>query len=97
MAKSGLMYTCEVQRPFRTPEGSAELRWVERSATQLARGDSLRCQHCHGPVRLHKQREPHGPADHVEHLSGPEVKNCQAGSGFKVKSQQHPMSASPVT
>lgn len=95
---TGLMYTCEVQKPFKDlTSGAIELRWVTRSVALLARKDAIRCQHCHGRVRIHRQREPNGPADHVEHLTGPEVQNCQGGSGFKTSRQQHQMSASPVT
>jgi hypothetical protein len=39
--------------------------------------------HCHGAVRVHKQRVTPGPKDHVEHLSRLDSTYCIGGMHYK--------------
>lgn len=89
------MYECEVKTPFMV-DGQKVRRWAKKSVTSLASGAQrdIRCMHCHGAVRVHKNRVPHGPADHVEHLSRKDSEGCQAGSYYDGKGQR--MSSVPV-
>jgi hypothetical protein len=43
----------------------------------------IRCAHCHGKVRLHKQRVDHGPQDHVEHYSRQDSEGRPGGVHFQ--------------
>ncbi len=53
----------------------------------------LRCTHCQGKARLHKQQVEHGPQDHVEHYSRQDSEGCRAGHYFQ---GTHRMSSNPV-
>jgi len=78
------MYECEVKKPFQR-EGRKVFEWVERPVSSLGSGPikgGIRCKHCHGAVRVHKQQVGHGPADHVEHLSHADSVNCLGGHYF---------------
>jgi len=79
-----LMKTCEVKKQF-SRDGTKEWKWVEASVSTLQSGRSqhIRCLHCHGVVRVHKQHVDHGPADHVEHRSRQDSENCLGGVYFK--------------
>ena len=86
---SGLMYEAEVR--------GANSVWTVRSVTGIPTSGEqpdVRCQHCHGAVRVHKQQVPHGPADHVEHVSSSDAAHCVGGDAYK---PPHRMSATPVT
>jgi hypothetical protein len=87
-----LMYECDVQRQFQTAAG-LEWRWKKEPVEFIADGNRIRCTHCHGAVRVHRQRVAHGPADHVEHLSRADSTSCRGGHYFD---GTHRMSSQPV-
>jgi len=64
------MYECEVKKLF-MEQGKEVWKWVLRPVSSLGSGEQpgIRCMHCNGAVRVHKQTAENGPADHVEHLS----------------------------
>ena len=86
---------CEVKTLFKVG-GQREYRWTVKPVSSLptsgARKD-IRCRHCHGRVRVHKQQVAGGPTDHVEHLSHDDTVRCRAGSNF---AGEHHMSDDPV-
>jgi hypothetical protein len=49
--------------------------------------------HCHGAVRIHRQKVANGPQDHVEHRSRQDSQGCRGGIYFD---GNHRLSASPV-
>lgn len=69
--------------------------WKEVPVSEVFGADSkdLRCTHCHGRVRLHRQHVEHGPQDHVEHRSRRDSEGCRAGHYFQ---GTHRMSSDPV-
>lgn len=78
------MYECEVLKLFKLPGGTKERRWVVRPVSSLpsgTRGD-VRCMHCHGEVRVHRNQVEHGPADHVEHRFRSDSEGCVGGIYF---------------
>jgi len=89
------MYQCEVKRPFKMKNGTKQLRWVVRDVAGLPSGShpDIRCMHCHGAVRVHRQQAEDGPADHVEHLSHQDSVGCQGGHFF---AGTHRLSLNPV-
>ena len=89
-----LMYRCEQKKIFHK-DGGYEDRWVEVSATTLTgvASNKIRCVHCHGAVRVHKQQVEHGPRDHVEHRLRQDSEGCRAGMHFK---GNHQISRQPV-
>jgi len=89
-----LMVKCQQKKLF-LRDGKKVWEWVEVAVSTLtsgARGD-VRCVHCHGTVRVHKQHVDHGPTDHVEHRSRQDSENCIGGIYFK---GTHQMSFIPV-
>lgn len=91
------MTRCEQKKEFRTADGGSEWRWVEATASKLAEEtprDRIRCLHCHGAVRVHRQQVEHGPQDHVEHLYRQDSEHCRGGHYFK--GGEHRMSLQPV-
>lgn len=88
-----LMYDCEVQRQFQTIDGVVT-RWKKEPVELVGEGARVRCAHCYGAVRVHRRRVPHGPADHVEHLSRTDSKSCRGGHYFE---GAHQISTQPVT
>ena len=94
---TGQMYECD-QKKECLVAGRIERRWVRTSAARVdgVSKELLRCMHCHGSARLHKQRVPHGPRDHVEHLSRTDSINCQGGHYFRFGTL-HQMSSNPNT
>jgi hypothetical protein len=90
-----LMSKCEERREFLRDGGGREKRWKEvpvSEALDAAQGD-IRCVHCHGAVRIHRQREPNGPQDHVEHRLRQDSEGCRGGIHFDGK---HRLSSVPV-
>jgi len=89
-----LMIRCE-QKKLYIKDGNRVWKWVEVPVSELLSGGSLeiRCMHCHGEVRVHKQQVEHGPSDHVEHRSRQDAENCKGGSYF---TGNHKMSLEPV-
>jgi hypothetical protein len=94
---TGQMYECEQQKEYLVA-GKIERRWakVPAALTDGVARELLRCMHCHGAVRLHKQRVPHGPADHVEHRSRADSTSCRGGHYFNAGTP-HRMSSNPNT
>jgi hypothetical protein len=86
------MYECEVKAPYQTQNG-IEYRWKRSKVELTADTDQVRCAHCSGAVRFHRQRKTDGVADHVEHLSRQDSENCKGGYYFK---GVHSRSMSPV-
>ncbi len=92
---SELMIKCE-KKVVKLVEGKSTEKWVEVFASELPSGEQpdIRCIHCHGKVRVHRQHVEHGPRDHVEHLSRQDSENCKGGHYF---GGEHKMSLQPVT
>jgi len=75
-----LMTKCEQKKEYRRPHGDAwEWKVVEVSSMLEVPRDRLRCMHCHGAVRIHRQQVPHGPQDHVEHVLRQDSIHCLGG------------------
>lgn len=90
-----LMLRCEQRREYLI-EGKHEWRWKEVPVAEAVDGppNSIRCLHCHGAVRIHRQKVAHGPQDHVEHLSRQDSTGCMAGVHFD---GSHRLSMQPLT
>jgi hypothetical protein len=90
-----MMLRCE-RRAQCLVDGEKIWKWIEVDVGALPSGEQpgIRCVHCHGRVRVHKQNVEHGPRDHVEHLSRQDSENCLGGHHFK---GEHQMSSQPVT
>jgi hypothetical protein len=89
-----LMTRCEERRQY-VIDGKREWRWKEVPVSKAigASPKDIRCMHCHGAVRIHRQQVEHGPQDHVEHRSRQDSEGCRAGVYFM---GEHRMSTSPV-
>lgn len=89
-----LMTRCEQRRQF-VVNGQTEWRWKEVAVSDAigATAGSIRCGHCHGAVRIHRQQVEHGPQDHVEHLSRQDSEFCPGGIYFR---GEHRLSTQPV-
>lgn len=89
-----LMTRCEQKKLF-IKNGKKLEEWVEVDVSGLSSGtnEDIRCKHCRGSVRVHVKKVPHGPADHVEHLSHQDSENCRGGVHFK---GTHRLSLQPV-
>ncbi len=89
-----LMLRCEQRREYLV-NGKHEWRWKEVAVSEAADAASkdVRCMHCHGPVRIHRQQVAHGPQDHVEHRSRQDSKGCKGGIHFDGEQR---MSTAPV-
>lgn len=89
-----LMTQCEQKKQFMVGE-KREWRWVQVPVSSVVEtaNKALRCVHCHGAVRVHKQKVEHGPKDHVEHKSRQDSGHCQGGIYFK---PPHQLSSQPV-
>jgi hypothetical protein len=90
------MTRCEQKKEFRTKDGDSEWRWVEVAASTVVGvpRERLRCMHCHGTVRLHRQQVSHGPQDHLEHLHKQDSEHCRGGHYFD--GGDHRISSQPV-
>jgi hypothetical protein len=77
------MYECQVLIPFKK-DGKTVLKWAVKPVSFLDSGAQrgIRCKHCFGEVRVHKQRVVDGPKDHVEHLKSQDAKYCRGGDTF---------------
>jgi hypothetical protein len=80
---AGKMFECATRRRFRKPDGSTEFEWVSRSVKAIDKGSDIRCAHCEGEVRIHRQRLPDG------------ARHCK-GSGNFGPEDVHRMSTKPV-
>ncbi len=77
------MFECEVKKPFRVGERKV-WRGSKVPVTKVFDAGPLhvRCLYCHGAVKVHKQKVPHGPQDHAEHKSRKDSEGCPAGHYF---------------
>ena len=89
-----LMTQCEQKKLF-IVDGKEVARWTSTPVSKLfgATSPNIRCIHCNGAVRVHKQQVDHGPQDHVEHRSRQDSEHCKGGSYFK---GVHRRSTAPV-
>ena len=95
------LYECEVRRRrLHPPMNGYEWFWKVRSVQDAVEdGDTdYRCKDCHGAVKIHKRKLPHGPASHVEHKSRADSEYCVAGMYFRqAKDGRTPkLSSAPV-
>ena len=60
------MLRCEQRREYLI-SGKHEWRWKEVPVADAAdaAANNIRCMHCHGAVRIHRQKVPHGPQDRM--------------------------------
>lgn len=86
------MTICDARRQYKI-DGKKEWKWVQVPVATLSEGEVVRCTHCHGKVRIHRQKVENGPQDHVEHPSRVDSENCCGGRNFK---GTHSMSSRPV-
>ena len=89
-----LMNQCEAKKLFLRDDKKVKV-WTVVPVSRLESGSSteIRCMHCHGEVRVHKQKVEHGPTDHVEHRSRQDSKGCKGGIYFE---GTHQLSLKPV-
>lgn len=80
------IYECEVKRPF-MENGQRVRRWIRREVSLIEKQDQIRCYECKGKVRLHRQRIPNGPKDHVEHRERSDSEGCSLGHYYLGKPQ----------
>lgn len=91
----GEMHECEVKRPFIETGGNKTMKWVVKPVSSIGStpNTGIRCMHCYGAVRVHKQQVEHGPRDHVEHLRHADSVDCRGGHQF---AGTHNMSAERI-
>lgn len=78
-----LMTKCEQKKPFMVNDERV-WKWVAMEVSKIiGTPHEIRCLHCYGAVRVHKQRVDHGPKDHVEHLSRQDSTYCIGGMHYK--------------
>ena len=89
-----LMTRCEQRKEYKVND-EYEWRWKEVAVSEAlgAQATDVRCVHCHGAVRIHKQQVGHGPRDHVEHRLRQDSESCRGGIHFQ---GIHRMSTQPV-
>lgn len=89
-----LMNRCEQRRRYKIND-QIEWRWKEVAVAEAIGGSSsdIRCMHCHGAVRIHRQQVEHGPQDHVEHRLRQDSEHCRGGIYFQ---GEHRLSTQPV-
>jgi hypothetical protein len=89
-----LMTKCEQKKLF-IRDGKKVWEWVEVPVSSMTSGGwgDIRCVHCHGEVKVHKQYVKHGPADQVEHRSRRDSENC---IGEIYYAGSHKLSSIPV-
>jgi len=90
-----LMTECE-RRTLYVRHGERVREWKRVKVTELdptVSSRDIRCAHCHGRVRLHKQQVENGPQDHVEHYSRDDSEGCPGGIYYQGTSRT---SANPV-
>lgn len=86
------MTICDVRRHYKV-ELAKEWRWIQVPVASVGEGETVRCSHCHGKVRVPRKRVGHVPQDHVEHSLREDSENCQGSDKFK---GTHSMSSRPV-
>lgn len=96
-APSAEMTACEVKRPFKRDGVNKTYEWtrVEVSALgSLATKGGLRCLHCHGAVKVPKQRKNQPAPAVVVHEEAADAEICRGGGAhFK---GTHRRSSHPV-
>jgi hypothetical protein len=94
MMAGDMMMRCEEKRLHKV-DGKKEWRWIDVGVGDLSLdGDkAVRCTHCHGEVKLRKQKGVKGAPDHLEHRLRQDSENCQGGHYFL---GSHRPSAKPV-
>jgi hypothetical protein len=97
MAGQDLLMVCERKV---WPNGRASETWVQVHVKDIHDATAIiRCAHCHGVVKIHRQRVAHGPGDHVEHQARQDSEWCRGGVYFQManrQSHEHRMSMRPV-
>ena len=87
------MTQCEQKKRFLLTS-KMEWRWVKVPVSLVGTFyEAIRCMHCHGAVRIHKQKEDHGPKDHVKHQSRQDSEHCRGGIYFQ---GEHRLSLQPM-
>lgn len=88
------MTQCEQKKQFIIGDKRV-WKWVPVPVSKLfdASPEHIRCAHCHGAVRVHKQQVENGPQDHVEHKSRQDSERCKGGHYFQ---GEHEISSQPV-
>lgn len=84
--KKEKIYECEVKRLHQL-DGQRFWKWITKQACDVLKSDQIRCCTCKGKVRLHKQKSPAGPSDHVEHIRKKDSEGCPKGFYFNGTSQ----------
>lgn len=89
------MTECETLRQYKV-DGKYDWRWkvVPVSEVVDVPTPKVRCAHCWGAVKVHKQKAATGPAHHVEHRLRTDSEGCRGGHYFK---GEHRMSPNPVS
>lgn len=89
-----LSTVCEQKKPFLVDDKRIE-KWVKMEVAKIIdESKPVRCAHCYGKVRIHRQRKESGTQDHVEHYKRSDSENCIAGHYYK--GGGHKMSSKPV-
>lgn len=83
-----LMYDCErkarfLDRSCPTDRSKRTFAWLPVKVVDVPDNGDIRCRHCQGSVKIHRQQTPNGPADHVEHKTRTDSENCKGGFYFK--------------
>lgn len=89
------MVKCEVVTLYKV-DGKKEYRWTIKPVSSIpvtGAKPGIRCMHCHGRVRVHKQKVAQGPVAHVEHLARRDSEGCRGGAHF---TGTHKISDEPV-
>jgi hypothetical protein len=97
------MWDCQIQKwhvDKNDPKNVSKrfLDWVVTPVSEVpldTKNSSVRCRHCHGPVKVHRKKKPTGIEDHVEHKAGKNVEHCLGYYKF-VAGSEHQMSSNPV-
>jgi hypothetical protein len=89
-----LMTICDQKKQFKVGE-AYEWRWTPVNVSEIVGlpNPRIRCAHCRGAVRLHRQHVEHGPRDHVEHRSRHDSEHCRGGHYFQ---GDHRLSSRPL-
>ena len=79
------MDRCEVVTLYKV-DGKREYRWTIKPVASVppksANQPAIRCMHCHGRVKVHKQKSETGLPDHVDHMARRDSEGCRAGTHF---------------
>ena len=87
------MTQCEQKKQLMLTD-KREWRWIKVPVYLVGTSYvAIRCMHCHGAVRIHKQKANDGPKDHVEHRSRQDSERCRSGIHFQ---GEHRLSLQPV-